>query len=63
MDHGLQLSGGDRDQLFLLPPDLRDWLPDGHLAWFILDVTETVEPWSSRAAKSQMARRWAADPW
>jgi len=36
---------GDRDQLFLLPPDLRDWLPDGHLAWFILDVTETVEPW------------------
>jgi hypothetical protein len=29
---------GDRDQPFLLPPDLRDWLPDGHLAWFILDV-------------------------
>jgi hypothetical protein len=20
---------GDRDQPFLLPPDLRDWLPDG----------------------------------
>jgi hypothetical protein len=25
----------DRDQSFLLPPDLRDWLPAGHLAWFI----------------------------
>jgi putative transposase len=24
--------GRDRDQPFLLPPDLRDWLPDGHLA-------------------------------
>jgi hypothetical protein len=23
---------GDRDQPFLLPPDLRDWLPAGHLA-------------------------------
>jgi transposase len=34
---------GDRDQPFLLPPDLRDWLPDGHLAWFILDVVDQVE--------------------
>ena len=31
-----------RDQPFLLPPDLRDWLPDGHLAWFILDVTDQL---------------------
>jgi hypothetical protein len=23
---------GDRDQPFLLPPDLRDWLPQDHLA-------------------------------
>jgi transposase len=34
---------GDRDQPFLLPPDLRDWLPDGHLAWFILDVVDQVD--------------------
>ena len=27
----------DRDQAFLLPPDPRDWLPEGHLAWFILE--------------------------
>jgi transposase len=31
---------GDRDQPFLLPPDLRDWLPESHLAWFILDVVD-----------------------
>jgi transposase len=34
---------GDRDQPFLLPPDLRDWLPAGHLAWFILDVVDQVD--------------------
>ena len=34
---------GDRDQPFLLPPDLRDWLPDGHLAWFVLDVVDQLD--------------------
>src|SRR6266699_4300419 len=34
---------GDRDQPFLLPPDLRDWLPEGHLAWFILDVVDQLD--------------------
>jgi hypothetical protein len=33
----------DRDQPFLLPPDLRDWLPQRHLAWFILDVTDQLD--------------------
>ncbi len=26
----------DRSQSFLLPPDLRDWLPDDDLAHFVL---------------------------
>jgi transposase len=33
----------DRDQAFLLPPDLRDWLPADHLAWFILDVVDQLD--------------------
>src|SRR4029453_10660648 len=33
----------ERDQPFLLPPDLRDWLPDAHLAWFILDVIDQLD--------------------
>ncbi len=33
----------DRDQQFLLPPDVRDWLPEGHLAWFVIDVVERVD--------------------
>ena len=28
-------GGGDGDQVFLLPPDPRDWLPEGHLAWAV----------------------------
>jgi transposase len=35
--------GCDRDQPFLLPPDLRDWLPQGHLAWFVLDVVDQLD--------------------
>jgi transposase len=31
------------DQPFPLPPDLRDWLSQGHLAWFILDVVGQLD--------------------
>jgi transposase len=30
-------------QLLLLPPDLREWLEEGHLSYFILDVVETLD--------------------
>lgn len=33
----------DLDQRFLLPPDLREWLPEGHLASFILEVVGELE--------------------
>lgn len=33
----------DRDQPMLLPPDLRDWLPDDHLAWFVIDSVEELD--------------------
>ena len=33
----------DRDQDFLLAPNVRDWLPDGHLAWFVLEVVERLD--------------------
>ncbi len=31
------------DQVFLLPPDMRDWLPEDHLVWFVLDVIENLD--------------------
>src|SRR3954454_4792165 len=33
----------DREQALLLPPSLREWLPAGHLAWFVLDAVEQVD--------------------
>lgn len=35
--------GGERDQLFLLPVSMRDWLEEGHLAFFVIDVVERVD--------------------
>ena len=26
-----------------MPPDLRDWLPEGHLAWFVLDAVAEMD--------------------
>jgi hypothetical protein len=34
---------GDRDQAFLLAPDLHDWLPADHLAWFVRDVVDQLD--------------------
>ena len=33
----------DIDQPLLLPPDLRDWLPEEHLARFVLDVVQELD--------------------
>jgi len=32
----------DPDQLFLLPPSLKEWLPEGHLAYFVSDVVDEL---------------------
>lgn len=33
----------DRNQSYLLPPSLTDWLPQDHLAWFVLDAVEQID--------------------
>ena len=32
-----------REQGFLLPPDVRDWLPADHLAWFVIDAVAGMD--------------------
>jgi transposase len=32
-----------RDQVFLLPPDMREWLPADHLVWFVIDTLEVMD--------------------
>jgi transposase len=33
----------DRDQVLLLPPSLREWLPDDHFAWFVIDAVDRLD--------------------
>ncbi len=33
----------DPNQGFLLPPSLKDWLPEGHLAWFIIETVAQLD--------------------
>jgi len=53
----------ERDQQLLMPTDLREWLPEDHLAWFILDAVEELdlEPFFS-AYRADGWGRAAHDP-
>ena len=31
------------DQILLLPPDMKQWLPEGDLAYFLMDVVEALD--------------------
>ena len=33
----------NREQGYLLPPDLREWLSEGDLVWFIIDAVEQMD--------------------
>src|SRR5213079_2932307 len=33
----------DRDQAFSMPPSLRDWLAEDHLAWTVLDAVAELD--------------------
>jgi transposase len=41
-----------RDQMFLLPVSMWEWIPEGHLAWFVLDVVAQMD---TRALHSRPA--------
>ena len=33
----------DRDQAFLLPPSMTDWLPGDHLVWFVIAAVDRID--------------------
>jgi hypothetical protein len=41
---GARFIGLDREQVFLMPPSVRDWVPEGHLAWTVLEAVGDVLP-------------------
>src|SRR5215207_3754210 len=40
---GYNFVVGDRDQLYLLPVSVVEWLPEDHLAWFVLDAVDEMD--------------------
>ena len=40
---GQNFVTAEHDQLFLLPPDARDWLPGRHLAWAVLEAAGELD--------------------
>ncbi len=46
----------DRDQLYLLPPALQDWLPESDLAWVLLDAVAQMK-------LGDIQRPYRADGW
>jgi transposase len=48
----------NRDQLYLLPPAMVDWLPENHLVWFVLDVVNAIDraPFHARRVRSGPGR-------
>src|SRR3954462_1974246 len=40
---GQRFIACDRDQSFLMAPDVREWLPERHLAWFVIDAVAEMD--------------------
>ena len=40
---GARFVGLDREQVFLMPPSVRDWVPEGHLVWTVLDAVGELD--------------------
>jgi hypothetical protein len=40
---GQKFIACDREQSFLMPPDVREWLPENHLAWFVIDAVGEMD--------------------
>lgn len=53
----------EREQRFLLPPDMRDWLPGDHLVWFVIEVVDQLDLSRFRSSyRSDGHGRAAYDP-
>src|SRR5699024_8121295 len=46
----------DRETSFLLPPSVDEWLPEGHLARFVVEITDQLDIWLSSGPTPAAAR-------
>ncbi|MFH0826150.1 MAG: IS1182 family transposase [Pseudomonadota bacterium] len=42
----------DRETLYLMPPSVQDWLPENHLARFVVEIVEQINLWALKASYS-----------
>ena len=40
---GQNFLAAEREQPFLLPPAVREWLPERHFAWFVIDAVAHMD--------------------
>src|ERR671916_3376933 len=40
---GQRFVACDREQSFLMPPNVREWLPEDHLAWFVVEAVGEMD--------------------
>src|SRR3954470_7646250 len=40
---GQRFVACDREHSFLMPPDIREWLPPRHLTWFVIDAVGEMD--------------------
>src|SRR6188474_1753969 len=52
----------ERDQVFLLPADMRDWLPEDHLVWTLLEMVGRLDTSGFHEGRARGAGRAGYDP-
>jgi transposase len=50
-----------RDQVLLLPPDMREWLPDDHPVWLVIEAVRQLDT-SGFHARRRLGGAGAYDP-
>ncbi len=40
---GYNIRECNREQIYLMPPGLQEWLPKGDMAWFIIDLVSEID--------------------
>lgn len=53
---GYNFFNCNRNQMYLMPVSIRDWLPTGHLTWFIIDAVNEFD-------LTPFYRKYRADGW
>src|SRR5204862_276272 len=53
---------GSREQAFLLPPDMSEWLPADHLVWLVCEAVDAALAGGEQTALRGLVAAEVADP-